>query len=89
MAKMDMDEEEMACAMSCCEDVEEEFKVTDLNKVVFGFNLVPELHLLAALTYLFIDFDFFSFVNTHSSYLNYKPPLIDPDITVLVQSFLL
>lgn len=89
MDKMDMDENALACAMSCCEDVEEEFKVTDLNKAAFGFNLVPELHLVAVLTYLFIDLDLFSSVKRHSSYLNYKPPLIDPDITVLIQSFLL
>ena len=87
--KADIDEKLKACAMHCCEDVEEELKVTELNKVVFGFDLTPSLHPLAVLTFLFIDFDLLSFVGTHSSYLNYKPPLIDPDITVLIQSFLL
>ena len=89
MAKMYMDEAAKACGMDCCEDVEQEFKVTDLNKVAGGFNLVPQLHVVAVLTYLFIDFDLFPSVTTHSSYLNYKPPLIGPDITILIQSFLL
>ena len=79
----------MERAMDCCEDVEEELKVTDLNKVSFAFSLTPQLHLLAAFTYVFIDWDLFSNVSLHFPYVNYKPPLIDPDITVLVQSFLL
>lgn len=84
IAKMGMER-----AMDCCEDVKEELKVTDLNKVSFGFSLTPQLHLLAVIAYIFIDWDLFSNVNRHFPYVNYKPPLIDPDITVLVQSFLL
>lgn len=87
--KIKTDGQAMACAMKCCEDVEVEFKVTDLNKAVSGISLVPQWYLLAAITYLIIDFDLFSFVKAYSSCLNYKPPSIDPDVTVLIQSFLL
>lgn len=82
-------DKEGSCSMKCCEDVEEEFKVTNLNKVVSNINLIPQWQILAIFTYLSVDFDLLAIFKTNTSYLNYKPPLIDEDISVLIQSFLL
>ncbi|MDN5214585.1 hypothetical protein QQ020_21070 [Fulvivirgaceae bacterium BMA12] len=89
MPEMAMEGDDKSCAKSCCEDVSEELKVTDLNKVTFGFDLSPTWHPFAVSHPLTVDFDFISLIISRSSYLNYKPPLIDLDIPTLVQSFLL
>ena len=77
------------CSMHCCENITEEFKVEDFNKANFTTNLAAEYSLLAVITYVLIDFDLISLAESYTHYLNYKPPLIELDIPVLVQSFLL
>ena len=88
MAMMGMEKDE-DCPMDCCKDTSEEIKIDDLKKVSEQINLVPDLKVLAVVTYFLIDFDLVSRANHYTSYLNYKPPLIDQDIPVLVQSFLI
>lgn len=75
--------------MDCCKDTVEEFKVEELNKAVFTFDLSPDLYLISALSYFLIDLDLENSLSTQTAFLNYKPPLIERDIPVTIQSFLL
>ena len=82
-------EMDMNSVMDCCNDTEEEFKVENLTKVVHEFDFSLNPGFTAVITYLLIDFDLRSSSITKALYQNYKPPLIDYDINILVQSFLL
>ena len=81
--------EQEDCPMSCCKDTEQEFKVDDLSVTAFAFDLDTDFHLLNAFTYLLLDFNVLTVPAHQVAYQNYKPPLIEQDIPVLVQSFLL
>lgn len=87
MSKMEMDED--SCPMECCDDTSEEYKLEEFKQVSFEHKFfTPELRLIAIITYYFANAD----VVTNSpnlSYSQYLPPLIDQDIPVMVQSFLL
>ena len=82
-----MDEE--VCPPNCCKDTHEEFKVDDLSATAFSFDLDTDFHLLHAFTYLLLDFNVLTAPTHQVAYQNYRPPLIEQDIPVLVQSFLL
>ena len=72
---------------SCCDDDLEIFKITDeYNPSSFDFNLN-----LGFLTAFFNSVEQLSSQtsSTFSKYKNYRPPLLERDITVLVQSFLI
>lgn len=80
-------EVEATCPMNCCEDVTEAYKVDELARVSFKFNFDAQQSVLSVATLVPIDFDLIA-SSTHSlKYQHYKPPLIDRDISVLVQSF--
>lgn len=86
MADMeDVDE----CPMKCCKDTSEEYKVDEMSTTSFEFDLHTDFHLISVLTFYLIDFDLISSSDGHLAHLDYKPPLIEQDIPVLVQSFLL
>ncbi|MEO1050517.1 MAG: hypothetical protein AAFX87_07815 [Bacteroidota bacterium] len=74
--------------MPCCEDISEEYKVEDLQKVNFDFTSA-NLSFIAVVTYVLLDVDLLSVSASHDHYLNYKPPLIAQNVPILVQSFLL
>lgn len=79
---------DMEMEMGCCEDTIDLYKADDFQKA----NSVFELDILkvpAVLSYILIDLDLLSVSNHFAKYLNYKPPLIDLDIPILVQSFLI
>ncbi len=82
-------EVEMNMPDDCCKDTIEEFQVEELNKTAFNFDISPDLYLISALSYYLIDLDLESSLSTQTAFLNYKPPLIERDIPVTIQSFLL
>ena len=87
MSKMDKEEEN--CPMECCDDISEEYKLDDFKQVSFDQSIQsPQLKLVAIITYYFVNADKAT-TFTNSSYAQYMPPLIDQDIPILVQSFLL
>jgi len=87
MAAMGFEEDE-ACPTGCCKDVSQELKVDNLAKTVFNFDSTPDWSLIPLVFYELFEVSH-SDLNSLSAYLNYKPPLIDRDIQVMVQSFLL
>jgi len=87
MAAMGFEEDE-ACPTGCCKDVSQELKVDNLAKTVFNFYSTPDLSLISIVFYELFDINPGDH-NSQTAYLNYKPPLIDHDIQLLVQSFLL
>ena len=87
MAKMGLEEEN--CPMDCCEETSQQVMVDDFQKGQFDSKLTPELKLVAVISYFLTDL---SLNSTHTDlhhYKNYRPPLIEHDIPVMVQSFLL
>ncbi len=80
---MDMESES-----GCCQNTVDLFKTDDFNKsgTEIGFDIYKTP---VVITYLLIDQDLFSVSAHFTQYLNYKPPLINLDIPVLIQSFLL
>ena len=77
------------CPKHCCDDQQEEYKVEDLSKVNHNYDFSPELQLIALVEYTLILEELYSEDTDKPQYLNYKPPLIDQDIPVQVQSLLL
>lgn len=75
--------------MPCCEDISEEWKVDELTQTSFDFEIDPGYHLLATTIYLIEDQTQQTKEFTNTKYKNFAPPLIDRDIPVLVQSFLI
>lgn len=84
---MGMEQED--CPMSCCKDTKEEFKVDELSVTVYSFDLDTDFHLLSTITYVLLDISILEVPTQNFAYRNYKPPLIEQDIPVLVQSFLI
>jgi len=84
---MGMEQED--CPMSCCKDTKEEFKVEDVSVTKVYFDLDTDFHLIGIAVYVLLDLDLLSGETQLFAYRNYKPPLIEQDIPVLVQSFLL
>lgn len=80
---------EDVCPPGCCKDTHDEFKVDDLSATAFSFDLDTDFHLLHAFTYFLLDADVLTIPTRQVAYQNYKPPLIEQDIPVLIQSFLL
>ena len=87
MAKMGLEEEN--CPMDCCEETSQQVMVDDFQKVHFKSDLNPNLKLVAVISYFLTDFSAASNNSDPSHYQNYRPPLIEHDIPVMVQSFLL
>lgn len=81
-------EGDMDMPFDCCKDTVEEFKVEELNKASFAFDVTPELHLLYALDYFIVNLDLQEIRSQQTDFLNYKPPLIERDIIRDVQSIL-
>jgi len=79
---------EKPCPVGCCETTSEELKVEDLTKLDVSFEFKPYLSTAVEVESFIYD------VNvpdepTYPRYLNYKPPLLDRDVPILVQSFLI
>ena len=73
----------------CCEDTVEEYQVDEYNKLAFEYDSSAELFELGTVENILLDFDELWEVSSHIDYLNYKPPLIERDVPILVQSFLI
>lgn len=74
-------------AGNCCQD-ESEFFQMDEDFVITSTDIDFDLKFTFSFLSTFID-SFFTEKNNSSDYLNYKPPLLNSDIPILVQSFLL
>lgn len=81
-------ESDMDMPFDCCKDTVEEFKVDDLAKVDFNFDISPDLYLVTALAYYLLDLNLENRLSNQTAFLNYKPPLIEQDIYIRVQSIL-
>ncbi|MEM6813813.1 MAG: hypothetical protein AAF600_05415 [Bacteroidota bacterium] len=77
------------CPKNCCEFEQEEYKVEDLNKVNHNYDFNPDVHLISSAEFAIILDTLFTPDTSTPDYLNYKPPLIEQNIPVQVQSFLL
>lgn len=77
------------CPFHCCDDEVEQYKSDDFGKASFEFKTASVSTLIAILSYFHIDFDQDRFLRAYHTYTDYSPPLIDQDIPVMVQSFLL
>ncbi|MEQ9424309.1 MAG: hypothetical protein RJQ09_07840 [Cyclobacteriaceae bacterium] len=73
------------CPMGCCQDVEEEMKVDDLNKTTFEFNAQTTLEFVAIASYIINSIDLVDGNDIITHYSNYSPPLIERDILADVQ----
>lgn len=80
-------EHQQVTKKGCCEDqtlvIEGQDEIAQSSTLV-----VPDFQMIAVLVAV-ISFYFESPVADHYSFLDYSPPQIDRDITVLVQSFLI
>ena len=79
------DEADMDCGH--CEDISEEIKVKEVQKTNFDDGLTDLV--LTTFVEHFSSIELVSYVYNPAFYSQYKPPLIDRDIPVLVQSFLI
>ena len=79
---------EMEMPLDCCKDTVEEFKVEELNKASFSFDVSPELYLISFVGYVLYDVGLPAAIPNQTAFLNFKPPLIEPDIYLRVQSIL-
>ena len=77
------------CPMHCCNDTVEEYKIDDISKTSLEIDLGAKLLPLFTILASFQEVDLHNSSQLSARYLNYKPPLIDLDIPVQVQSFLL
>lgn len=74
---------------NCCDDESHELRIKELNKATFDVDLTPDLKLVATITLFLHSLEAESSIIETPDYRYYKPPLIDKDIPVLVQSFLI
>ena len=81
--------EEMSRMMGCCHDTAEVLKIDDLKKVSEQIKIMPDLKLVVDLSFIAVDFDLPSVSELPTDYLHYKPPLIERNIPVLFQSFII
>ncbi|MEQ8471270.1 MAG: hypothetical protein RIC35_08790 [Marinoscillum sp.] len=84
-----LDNENQECPMKCCKDTKEEYKVDEMNASSFEFDLHTDFHLISVLSYFIIELDLLKGSTDNFAYSKYKPPLIERDIPVMIQSFLL
>ncbi len=84
---MGMEQEDLP--MTCCKDTKEEFKVEDVSFTKVSFDLDTDYHLISVMMYVLLDTQIILSETQRFAYKNYKPPLIEQNIPVLVQSFLL
>ena len=87
MSEMDMDKE--PCPMDCCDTTSEQLQVEDLQKAHYQFDFAPQLKLISLVDYLLTNE-----IGTLDESVTYHttpdpPPLIEHDIYISVQSFLL
>lgn len=85
----DMDMEEESCPMDCCDTTSEQMQVEDLQKVSFQFDLAPQLVLVSLVDYLLMDDPADLDREAVQGLYPITPPLIEHDIYMSVQSFLL
>ena len=83
----DLPEDKQECPEGCCHDKVEFYQFDEdfnLPATVVNPNVV-----IVFINYFLLD-ELFGSLDPHTTkYLNYKPPLIELDIPVLVQSFLI
>ena len=84
-----MGESGMDMPEGCCTDTVEEFKIEELNKANFGLDLTPELFVVAVISSYLYEINLEATPSVQTAFLNYKPPLIERDIPIDVQSFLI
>ncbi len=84
--KMGMEED---CPKNCCDDESHELRIKELNKATFDVDLTPDLKLVATITLFVHSLGAESSLIETPDYTYYKPPLIEQDIPILVQSFLI
>ncbi len=75
--------------VGCCENTVEEYKVDELTKSTFEVDVTYNPQLLAIMAYVILDLGDLIRVSSKQAFLTYKPPLIEQDIPILTQSFLL
>ena len=78
-----------SCPMHCCDDTVEEYKIDNVTKASLEIDLSAKLLPLFTIIASYPEIDFHSSSQLTARYLNYKPPPIDLDIPIQVQSFLL
>ncbi len=71
----------------CCEDHTLVLEGSEELSIVKPFS-IPDVH-MAAVLYAMVSFIFTSPSVSHYSFNDYSPPLIERDIPVLIQSFLI
>ncbi len=77
------------CFMGCCHDTSQQFKA-EVEKITTPATAVtPPTQLVAVVAWLVVQLDLPTALTHQTHFLNYKPPLIDQYLPVLVQSFLL
>jgi hypothetical protein len=85
----EMGDENESCPMDCCDTTSEQLQVEDLQKVHYQFDFTPQFKLISLVEYLLTDQ-----LDNHDSQADFSayqhsPPLIEHDIYISVQSFLL
>lgn len=87
MTEMDMEEE--SCPLDCCDNTSEQYKLEEFKQVSFEDSFAPDLKLIAVISYFLANSDLTHAPASNTPNPHYLPPLIDQDIPVMVQSFLL
>ena len=84
---MGMEDEESD--MHCCDDVHEEYKVEEPGISPYEFEFKADIQFYHLVSFLILHTSWPAEDSTPPNYALYKPPNIDQDIPVLVQSFLI
>ena len=87
ISEMNMEEE--SCPMDCCDTTSEQMQVEDLQKVSFQYDFAPQLVLVSLVDYLLMDDLGDLNHEAIQGFYPITPPLIEHDIYISVQSFLL
>ncbi len=85
----DMEAEGESCPLECCERTVEELKLEEIQRVTFEQELTPPLKLVSLVLYVALPSTLLQEPYLKQFYRNYHPPLIDEDIPVRIQSFLI
>jgi hypothetical protein len=89
---MDMAKENKGCSTAgkkgCCEEKSIVFDGNEYQYKISEQLVLPTLEFVTISNPVIFDLDHFR-SESPSEFLTYKPPLIDRDVTVLVQSFLI
>ncbi len=72
----------------CCNEVEQDLKVNELNQSLFSFEAQTSFFVVSWFALPDYSSDLFSAESAYA-YLDASPPLLNKDIPVLIQSFLI